>query len=126
MFSPGFRKKRHWVGKFSTRLLLSVWSLFCLFQTHTNDIHHVGYVKVAPGKPQTGRVQLKISPGTGEAKFSLGEGKKSSNSGFTGSVTEGSASHNFILKHLDRENFSHFCFKYVREEMHAFGRTHTT
>ena len=48
-----------------------------------------GYVKVALGKPQTGRVKLKISPATGEAKFSLGEGKKSAGSGFTGSVTEG-------------------------------------
>ena len=36
---------------------------------------YAGYVKVAPGKPQTGRVKLKISSGTGEAKFSLGEGK---------------------------------------------------
>ena len=35
-----------------------------------------GYAKVAPGKPQTGRVKLKISPGTGEAKFSLVEGKQ--------------------------------------------------
>ena len=50
---------------------------------------YAGYVKVAPGKPETGRVKLKISPGTGEAKFSLGEGKKSTGSGFTGSVTEG-------------------------------------
>ena len=41
------------------------------------------YVKVAPGKTQTGQVRLKISPGTGEAKFSFGEGKQS-----TGSVTE--------------------------------------
>ena len=49
----------------------------------------VGHVKVAPGKPQTGRVKLKISPGTGEVKFSLGEGKKSTRSGFTGAVTEG-------------------------------------
>ena len=42
------------------------------------------YVKVAPGKPQTGRVKLKISQGTGEVRFSLGEGKQSA-----GSVTEG-------------------------------------
>ena len=47
------------------------------------------YVEVAPGKPQTGRVKLRISPVTGEAKFSLGEGKKSTGSGFAGSVTEG-------------------------------------
>ena len=34
-----------------------------------------GYVKVASGKLQTGQVKLKTSPGTGEAKFSLSEGK---------------------------------------------------
>ena len=50
---------------------------------------YAGYVKVAPGKPQTGCVKLKISPGTEEAKFSLGEGEKSTGSGFNGSVTEG-------------------------------------
>ena len=50
---------------------------------------YAGYVKVAPGKPQTGRVKLKFSPRNGEAKFSLGEGKKFTGSGFTGSVTEG-------------------------------------
>ena len=49
---------------------------------------YAGYVKVAPWKPQTGRVKLKISPGTREAKFSLAEGKNSTGSGFTGSVTE--------------------------------------
>ena len=47
------------------------------------------YVNVAPWKPQTGRVKFKISPGTGEAKFSLGKRRKSTGSGFTGSVTEG-------------------------------------
>ena len=47
-----------------------------------------GYVKIAPGKPQTGRVKLKILLGIGEAKFSQGEGKQSTGSGFTGSVTE--------------------------------------
>ena len=47
---------------------------------------YAGYVKVAQGKPQTGRVKLKTSLGTG---FSLGEEKKSAVSGFTGSVTEG-------------------------------------
>lgn len=35
----------------------------------------VGYVKVAPWKPQTGRIKLKVSPGIEEAKFSLGKGK---------------------------------------------------
>ena len=48
-----------------------------------------GCVKAAPGKPQTGRVKLKISPCTGEAKIFLVLGKKSTGSGFTGSVTEG-------------------------------------
>ena len=50
---------------------------------------YAGYVKVVPGKPQTGRVKLKISRGSGEAKFSLGEGKKRTGSGFSGSVAEG-------------------------------------
>ena len=36
---------------------------------------YAGYVKVAPGKPQTGRVKSKISPGTGDAKVSMGEEK---------------------------------------------------
>ena len=51
---------------------------------------YAGYVKVGPGKAQTGRVKLQIRhAGTGEAKFSLGEGKISTGSGFTGSVTKG-------------------------------------
>ena len=37
---------------------------------------YAGYVKVAPGKPQTDGVKLNFSPGTGEAKLSLGKGKK--------------------------------------------------
>ena len=53
---------------------------------------YAGYVKVAPGKPQTGRVKSTFSPRTKEAKFSLGEGKKSTGSGFIGSVTEGCVS----------------------------------
>ena len=36
---------------------------------------YAGCEKVAPGKPQTGRVKLRILPGAGEAKFSLDEGK---------------------------------------------------
>ena len=54
---------------------------------------YAGYVKVAPGKSQTGRVKSKFSPRTKEAKFSLGEGKKSAGLGFTGSVTEGCVSY---------------------------------
>ena len=42
-----------------------------------------GQAEVAPGKPQTGRVKLKI---TGGAKFSLVEGKKSDTSSITGPV----------------------------------------
>jgi len=49
---------------------------------------HAGCVKVAPGKPHTGRVKLKISPDTREAKFSVAERKKSTGLGFTGSVKE--------------------------------------
>ena len=52
-----------------------------------------GYVTVAPGKLQTGRVKSKFSPRTKEAKFSLGEGKKSTGSGFIESVTEGCVSY---------------------------------
>ena len=50
---------------------------------------YAGYVKVTPVVQQTGQLKLKFSPGTGEAKFSLSEGKKSIESGFTESVTEG-------------------------------------
>ena len=42
-----------------------------------------GQAEVAPGKPQPGRVKLKI---TGGAKFSLVEGKKSDRSSITGPV----------------------------------------
>ena len=38
IFSPGFRKERHYVGIFSTRLALSVGSLFCHFRKFTNYI----------------------------------------------------------------------------------------
>jgi len=50
---------------------------------------YAAYVKVALRKPQIGRVKLKSSLATGQAKFSLGEGMKSTGLGFTGSVTEG-------------------------------------
>ena len=42
---------------------------------------YTGYVKVAPGKPQTGQAKSKFSPRTKEDNFSLGEGKKSTGSG---------------------------------------------
>ena len=64
---------------------------------------YAGFVKVAQGKPQTGRVKLKISTRTGEAEFSLGEGKKSIRSGFTGSVTEGCVSYLKALEGLQRK-----------------------
>ena len=48
---------------------------------------------------KNGQVKLKISQGTREAKFSLGEGKKSTGLGFTGSVTEGclAAQHDYFI-----------------------------
>ena len=83
VFSVGFRKKTspgrqifHQVAPFCQDAVL----------TFSNDMRW--NVKVAPGKPQTDRVKLKISPDTREAKFSLGEGNKSAGSGFAGSVTE--------------------------------------
>ena len=54
-------------------------------------ILYAGYVKVAPGKPQTGRVKFKISPGTGKAKFSLGEGENPLGWVLLGLFTEGCA-----------------------------------
>ena len=45
-----------------------------LFFKHTQVIY-AGYVKVAQGKPLSGRVKWKISPGTRETIVSLGEGK---------------------------------------------------
>ena len=66
----------------------SILSCRCFaFLKHTQVIF-AGYVEAAPGKPQTGRVILKILPVTGKAKFSLGEWKKSTGSGSTASVTE--------------------------------------
>ena len=49
---------------------------------------NAGHVKVAPRKPQTGRVKLKISPDTGEAFYWV-KGKNSTGSDFTGSDIEG-------------------------------------
>ena len=73
------------MSKFSSRFLFL--SGRCLpFFKHTQKIDDICWIY---GKPQTGQVKFKISPGTGEAKFSLGEtGKKFNVSGFTGSVTE--------------------------------------
>ena len=58
---------------------------------------YAGYLKVATWKPQTGQVKFKISPGTGETKVSPGEAKKSTGSGFTGSVTEGCFNFLFLV-----------------------------
>lgn len=54
-------KKRHPVGKFSTRVPLSVRSLACFFQTDTNDIcwackSRTGEATNVPGKICTGSV----------------------------------------------------------------------
>ena len=71
-------------------LSLSVRLPFCLFQTYTNDTCWVCKSRTGEARShKTGRVKLKFSPGTGEAKFSLGEGKKFTGSGFNGSFTEG-------------------------------------
>ena len=64
---------------------LSVRSMFCLFQPHTNDKCSVCKSRAGEATNWPG----KISSDTREAKFSLGEGKQSIRSGFTGSVTEG-------------------------------------
>ena len=58
---------------------------------------YAGCVKGAPGKQEPGWVKFKISPGTGEAKFSLGEGKKSNESGFTGSGFTGSVTKRCLI-----------------------------
>ena len=73
---------------------LSNITLSCLVPetvAELNDLKvtYAVYVNVAPGKPQTGWIKLKISPGTGEAKFLQGEGKKCTGWGCTGSVTQG-------------------------------------
>ena len=49
---------------------------------------YAGCVNVAMEKSQTGRVKVSVSSSAGEVKFSLGEGKKSTGLGFTGSVME--------------------------------------
>ena len=67
LFSTGFWKNRHRVGKFSTRFPFSLRTLFCLFQTYTSDLCWV--CKSRTGKLQTTQAKLTISPRTGEAKF---------------------------------------------------------
>ena len=68
VFSPGLRKKN-----VSRSANFPLGRCFAFFK-YTRMIY-AGYVKVVPGKPQSGRVKLQISPGTGESKFLLGEGK---------------------------------------------------
>ena len=58
---------------------------FAIFKN--SQMIYGGYVTIATGKSQTGWVKLNISASAGEIKFSLGEGKKSTGLGFTGSVT---------------------------------------
>lgn len=62
IFSPG-RQIFHQIAPFCHVAVLSF--------SNTQMIR-AGCVKAAQGKPQSSRVKLKISPGTGEAKFSLG------------------------------------------------------
>ena len=74
IISPGFRKKK----KKKTSPGWQIFHQVCCF---------VRYVKSRPGEATNW--PGKISSGTGKAKFSLDEGKKSTCSGFTESVTEG-------------------------------------
>lgn len=66
LFSTGFWKKEPRVGKFSTRLPLSVRLLFCLFETYTNDIC---------GECKNGRVKLKFHQVPGRLNFHWVKGK---------------------------------------------------
>ena len=55
IFSPGFRKKRHRVGKFSTSTP-SVRSLFCRFQTYTNDVCWVSKTRTWEATNWSGKI----------------------------------------------------------------------
>ena len=59
---------------------------FAIFKN--SQMIYAGYVNIATGKSQTGRLKLNISASAGEVKVSLGKGKRSTGLGFTGSVTE--------------------------------------
>ena len=89
IFSPGFREERQYVGIFSTRLALSVGSWFCFFFLIRKI--YAGYVNVATGKSQTGRVKFYRFKGkvTSECEFFLSLIKKFILSKL---ITEGSAS----------------------------------
>ena len=63
-------KSRHIFDQVGPFCGISVFSFF----KHSQMIYS-GYVNVATGKSQTGRVKLNISASAGEVKFSLGEGK---------------------------------------------------
>ena len=67
--------------------------LFYLFQTnqYKKKIRQVckSHTEQSPGMQKNSRVKSKYTPGTREAKFSLGKVKKCTGSGFTGSDTEG-------------------------------------
>lgn len=61
---------------------------FALLKHGQMILNFVGQIKVALGKPQTARGKLKVSPGTGKAKFSLCGGKKSTGSRLSRTVIE--------------------------------------
>ena len=70
----------HQVGPFCGIAVLSF--------SKKSQMIYAGNAKVATGKSQTGRVKLSISASAGKVQFLLGERKKSTGLGFTGSVTE--------------------------------------
>ena len=70
IFSPGFPKNV--TGSVNFPPGCPFLSSRCVVLFKRTQMIYGRYAEVAPGKPQTGRVKLKISPGTGEAKFALG------------------------------------------------------
>ena len=69
IFSPGFRKDVIGWANFPPGCPFLPSRCFAFFKR--TQMIYARYVKVAPEKPQTGRVKLNILPATGEAKFSL-------------------------------------------------------
>ena len=70
----------HKVGPFCKIAVLPLFKL--------SQMRYAGYVNVARGESQTGRVKLNISASEGKVTFPLVEGKKSTGFGFTVSVTQ--------------------------------------
>ena len=101
IFSPGFRKNFTGWANFPPGCPFPsgrCFVLFLFFQTYTNDICWV--CKSRTGEAINWRVKLKISPGTKEAKFSLGEGKKS-----TRSLIEGCFQGNMCSPRQQRKSY---------------------